>query len=156
MGRRCICKICGAELNTDTAFTGTTLKGNHYYCCSESEYLNYNSEIVSKNNVIDYVFQLCKTNNSALFKEMNVWHETASWSKLENYFRDNIEYLTNVLNSKSFEKIYYKIRYLSAIVKDNIDDYKESAPDIQISASEFIPVNYKPKPKRKGFADIDV
>ena len=151
MGRRCICKICGAELNTDTAF-----KGNRYYCCSESEYLNYNSEIASRNNVINYLFQLCKTNNSALFKEMNVWHETASWSKLENYFRDNIEYLTNVLNNKSFEKIYYKIRYLSGIVKNNIDDYKESAPDIQISASEFIPVNYKPKPKRKGFADIDV
>lgn len=151
MGRRCICKICGAELNTDTAF-----KGNRYYCCSESEYLNYNSEIASRNNVINYLFQLCKTNNSALFKEMNVWHETASWSKLENYFRDNIEYLTNVLNNKSFEKIYYKIRYLSAIVKDNIDDYKETVLDIQISASEFIPVNYKPKPKRKGFADIDV
>lgn len=151
MGRRCICKICGAELNTDTAF-----KGNRYYCCSESEYLNYNSEIASRNNVINYLFQLCKTNNSALFKEMNVWHETASWSKLENYFRDNIEYLTNVLNNKSFEKIYYKIKYLSGIVKNNIDDYKESAPDIQISASEFIPVNYKPKPKRKGFADIDV
>lgn len=151
MGRRCICKICGAELNTDTAF-----KGNRYYCCSESEYLNYNSEIASRNNVINYLFQLCKTNNSALFKEMNVWHETASWSKLENYFRDNIEYLTNVLNNKSFEKIYYKIKYLSGIVKNNIDDYKESAPDIQISASEFIPINYKPKPKRKGFADIDV
>ena len=151
MGRRCICKICVAELNTDTTF-----KVNRFYCCSIFYYLNYNSEIASRNNVINYLFQLCKTNNSALFKEMNVWHETASWSKLESYFRDNIEYLTNVINSKSFEKIYYKIRYLSAIVKDNIDNYKESVPDIQISASEFIPVNYKPKPKRKGFADIDV
>lgn len=156
MGRRCICKLCGAELNTDIAFVGTTNKGNSYYCCSESEYTQHNAEIISKNNVIEYTFQIIgRTNHSALFKEINLWHETASWNKLESYFRDNIEYLINVFNNKSFDKIYYKIRYLSAIVKDNIDDYKEKIPDIQKPASEFIPVNYKPN-KRKGFADINV
>ena len=160
MGRRCKCKLCGAELNTDTAYRGTTDKGCQFYCCSESE---YNADLMDKAariNVIEYTYQIIgRTDNGALYKEIEAWHKFSSWRKIEHYLEQNVDYINSQMNGKTFSNIYNKIRYMSAIVKNSIDDFKEqTAPVIEKQSNELIPVKERvtPKPKRRGLAYIDV
>ena len=61
------------------------------------------------------------------------------------------------MSSKNFASIYGKIRYLSAIVKNSIDDFKLEVEEPVRPASEFVePVINNNKKKRRGLVDIDV
>lgn len=61
--------------------------------------------------------------NTALWKEWKVWNEVASDNIIKQYLIENKEYLMKVmLRLDSME--YGRIRYLSAILKNNLGDFK--------------------------------
>ena len=128
MARTAKCKICGAQLNTDTAFKveGKPVK---YYCSKEE----YEAEEERKRKAAedkDRVYRLIcdimgeqEIINSALWKEVQVWHQVSDDEKIAKYLEENKDYLTSVL-SRVTSSEYARIRYLSAVVKNSIKDFK--------------------------------
>ena len=125
---RCKCRICGKALDTSEAFRvdGKPVK----YFCSETE---YNAEEERKRKAAedkDRVYRLIcdvmgeqEIINSALWKEVQVWHQVADDEKIAKYLEENKDYLTSAIG-RIENKIYNRIRYLSAILKNSLGDYK--------------------------------
>ena len=61
--------------------------------------------------------------NSALFKEWVEWNKVADNVKIARYLEENKDYLTTALGRVTSSE-YARIRYLSAIVKNSIKDFK--------------------------------
>lgn len=128
MARTAKCKICGKQLNTNEAFRveGKPPK----YFCSEEE---YKAEEERKKKVAedkDKVYRLIcdimgeqEIINSALFKEWVEWNKVADNMKIAKYLEENKDYMTTAI-SRIENKIYNRIRYLSAILKNALGDYK--------------------------------
>lgn len=127
---RAKCKICGTQLNTETAYKITDKNGKNKYFCSATE---FETEEARKKKVAedkDRVYYLIcdimgekEIINTILFKEWQVWLKVADNEKIGNYLEENKGYLTSViarLNSSEFAKI----RYLSTIIKDKIKGFK--------------------------------
>ena len=157
---RCKCKICGVELDTNTAYKVTDKNGKNKYFCSASE---FEAEEERKKKVAenkDRVYRLIcdimgETDiiSTALYKEWAIWNKVADNAKIGDYLAENEEYLTSVI-SKLHSSEYAKIRYISTIIRDKIKAYK---PKTKIEQHERIidltgvgPVNYKPRETRRG------
>ena len=131
MARTAKCKICGTQLNTDTAFKveGKPPK----YFCSEQE---FKAEEERKRKVAedkDKVYRLIcdvmgeqEIINSVLFKEWVEWNKVADNVKIAKYLEENKDYIATAI-SRIENKIYNRIRYLSAILKNSLGDYRPKA-----------------------------
>lgn len=125
---RCKCKICGNVLDTSVAFK-IQGKPNKYYC-SEQEFRVDEERKRKATESKDKVYRLIcdimgeqEIINSALWKEVQVWHQVADDDKIIKYLEENKDYLTTVTR-RIENKIYNRIRYLSAILKNSLSDYK--------------------------------
>lgn len=128
MARTAKCRICGKVLDTSAAFRieGKPVK----YFCSETE---FKAEEERKKKVAedkDKVYRLIcdimgvqEIINSALFKEWVEWNKVADNVKIARYLEENKDYLTTAI-SRIENKIYNRIRYLSAILKNSLGDYR--------------------------------
>ena len=128
MARRAKCKICGKELDTSLAYK-VVGKPTKYYC-SESEYKSEEERKRKAAEDKDRVYRLIcdimgeqEIINSALWKEVQVWHQVADDEKIAKYLEENKDYLTSAI-SRIENKIYNRIRYLSAILKNSLGDYR--------------------------------
>ena len=154
------CKICGAELDTATAYKVTDKNNKNKYFCSQSE---FEAEEERKKKVAedkDRVYRLiCDIMgekdiiSTALYKEWAIWNKVADNAKIGDYLAENEEYLTSVI-SKLHSSEFAKIRYLSTIIRDKIKAYKPK-PKIEqhertIDLTGVGPVNYKPRETRRG------
>lgn len=154
------CKICGVELDTNTAYKVTDKNGKNKYFCSAVE---FEAEEERKKKVADdkdRVYRLIcdimgerEIISTALYKEWVVWNKVADNAKIGDYLEENEEYLTSVI-SKLRSSEFAKIRYLSTIIRDKIKAYKPK-PKIeqherQIEISGVGPFNYKPRETRRG------
>ena len=128
MARTAKCKICGKQLDTSTAFKveGKPAK----YFCSESEWQAEEKRKRKAAEDKDKVYRLIcdimgeqEIINSALFKEWVEWNKVADNMKIAKYLEENRDYLTSAI-SRIENKIYNRIRYLSAILKNSLGDYK--------------------------------
>ena len=157
---RAKCKICGNELDTNTAYKVADKTGKNKYFCSASE---FEAEEVRKKKAAedkDKIYRLIcdimgekEIISTALYKEWAVWNKVADNAKISDYLAENEEYLTSVI-SKLHSSEYAKIRYLSTIIRDKIKAYKPK-PKIEqhektIDISGVGPVNYKPRETRRG------
>lgn len=125
---RCKCRICGKALDTSEAFRvdGKPVK----YFCSESEW-KADEERKRKAAEDKYkVYRLIcdimgekEIINSALWKEVQAWNQVANNEKIAQYLDTNKDYLTSAIRRLSSSE-YARIRYLSAIVKNSISDFK--------------------------------
>ena len=128
MARKAKCKICGAELDTNLAYKVASKPPKYF--CSEAE---FKAEEERKKKVAedkDKVYRLIcdimgeeEIINSALFKEWVEWNKVADNEKIAQYLQENKVYLTTAI-SRIENKIYNRIRYLSAILKNSLGDYK--------------------------------
>ena len=126
---RAKCKICGAELDTKTAYKITDKNGKNKYFCSATEFEAEESRKKKAAEDKDRVYRLIcdilgeqEIINTILFKEWQVWLKVADNEKIAKYLDENRDYLTSViarLNSSEFARI----RYLSAIIKDKIKGF---------------------------------
>ena len=154
------CKICGADLDTKTAFKMTDKNGKNKYFCSQSE---FEAEEARKKKVAedkDRVYRLIcdimgekEIINTILFKEWQEWLKVSDNAKIGDYLAENEEYLTSMI-SKLRSSEFAKIRYLSTIIRDKIKAYKPKLKIEQhektIDISGVGPVNYKPRETRRG------
>ena len=143
---RAKCKICGRQLDTNTAYKVVDKNGKNHYFCSQSE---YEAEEARKKKVKedkDRVYRLIcdimgekEIISTALYKEWTVWNKVADNEKIGKYLEENRDYLSSVigrLNSSEFARI----RYLSTIIKDRI---KEFVP--RVAMDEKVEKAFQPK-----------
>ena len=151
------CKICGADLDTKTAYKVTDKNGKNKYFCSAVE---FEAEEERKKKVAedkDRVYRLIcdimgekEIISTALFKEWQVWNKVADNEKIAKYLAENKGYLTSVIARLQTSE-YARIRYLSAIIKDKIKAFKPKTIEVappKVVAEEHYETKYKPKTRR--------
>lgn len=151
---RAKCKICGTPLDTNTAYKVTDKNNKNRYFCSQSE---FEEEEIRKKKVAedkDRVYRLIcdimgekEILNTALWKEKIEWNKAFSDEFIAKYLQENKDYLTSAiarLNSSQFAKI----RYLSAILKNSLGDFKPKVVEVEkpkIVVEEHYETKYKSK-----------
>ena len=157
------CRICGAELDTKTAYKVTDKNGKNKYFCSQSEFEKEEERKKKISEEKDKVYRLIcdimntqEIVNTVLYKEWVEWSKVATNEKIAQYLAENKDYLTSAisrLNSSEFAKI----RYLSTIIRDKIKAFKprvgvKEVPKIVVE--EHYETKYKPK-TRQALLDFE-
>lgn len=168
MGRKAKCRACGESLDTTTAFKliehDTNNKAKTSYYCSREEYLDDRAKkekaAADKNKAYKLICEIIdreKIINTALWKEWKVWNEVVTDEVIWQYLEENKEYLTSMIGRLD-DVEYNRIRYLSAILKNKLGDYKpkEKAQTVvnPIVQDEHYETKFKLKPRR-GFEDLE-
>lgn len=175
MGRLIKCKVCGKQIDINYAYKATLYnsKGtpsNAYYCSEEhceqgiKEHNERVERIKESQAVEDKVYYLiCDIMgkkaiiNSALYKERQVWRKVASDEVIGQYLEENKAYLTNAI-ARIDNIEYNRIRYLSAILKNKLGDYKPKAKEVEPAFSVVQEEHYETKfknKKRRGFDELE-
>ena len=162
------CQICKKKIERDSAYKITTEKGNKYYC-SQAEYDAMQKEKADKDAIYAEIVDIFgyKIQNSALFKEWKCWNELASNEKILSYIQENKDYIKGAVGKLNSTE-YARIRYMSAILKNNLKDYignrgqraklsvfDDAIPQEVVEDLDYImPINKKKKvERRKGFGE---
>lgn len=123
------CKICKTKVDRDSCYK-RVVNGKNWYCCSETEYLDYEAtkakEAADKDNVYKLVCKIIGRDqiiNSILWKEKAVWNSVKPDEIIGKYLEENKEYLISAI-SRLEDKEFNRIRYLSTIIKNNLGDFK--------------------------------
>lgn len=181
-GRPPKCKYCGRKIDRNNCYvqTKTTKKGDtkKLFFCNEEEFLKYNNKIsttltieepvkkispqkTKQREIYDIVCEIVGIKNISINtykKEKILWDKIANGDQdlICKYFEKNKKSLILSL-TKIEKKEYNRLRYLSAIVKNHLKDFRNSTEiiffgkDIQ---QEFYETKYKDK-KRKPLIEIE-
>jgi YHS domain-containing protein len=152
---RAKCRICGEPLDTNMAYLVVT-NGKKAYYCSQEEYEVEQTKKKKAAEDKDKVYRLIcdiigrkEIVNSALWKEKTIWNKVATDEIIAQYLSENKEYLSGVI-VRLDDVEYNRIRYLSAVLKNKLGDYK---PKTEIKPT-FVPKvqeeHYETKFKAKG------
>lgn len=162
------CRICGEPLDTNTAYKVITLDKNKkekkaYYCSQEE----FEADEAKKKKVAedkDKVYRLIcdiigrkEIVNSALWKEKTIWNKVATDEVIGQYLDENKEYLSSVIGRLDNVE-YNRIRYLSAILKNKLGDYKPGTVVKEVVTPKIQDEHYETKFKlkqRRGFEDLE-
>ena len=176
MGRQVKCRICNKRLDVNDAYKAVLYnsKGtssNAYYCSEEhrKQGVRENQERVEKikeNQIIeDKVYNLIcdiigrkAITHSILARERNTWNKVATNEVLGKYLEENKNYLTNAI-ARLDNIEYNRIRYLSAIIKNNLGDYKPKVKEVEKIKVQVEVDLYEPQKsstnKRRSLADLE-
>lgn len=126
---RAKCRICGEALDTKTAYL-VVINGKKAYYCNADE---FEADEAKKKKVVEdkeKVYRLIcniigrkEIVNSALWKEKAIWNKVATDEVIAQYLEENKDYLTSMIGRLD-DVEYNRIRYLSAILKNKLGDYK--------------------------------
>ena len=168
---RAKCRICGESLDTKTAYLVITLDKNKKekkaYYCSQEEYEAEEARKKKASEDKDKAYYLIcdiigrkKIINSALWKEWAIWNEVATNEVIGKYLDENKEYLSSIIGRLD-DIEYGRIKYLSAILKNKLGDYKSQAvvkevekPKTNIEMTFYEPVQTNNN-KRRSLADLE-
>lgn len=96
--------------------------------------------------------------NTILWKEWKEWNKVFSNETIASYLEENKAYLTSTI-SRLEDKEFNRIRYLSAILKNSLEDFKPKEketekPKVKVDESfyESIPTTQN---KRRSLADLE-
>jgi hypothetical protein len=143
---RCKCKICGTELNSKTAYKITVGKINKYFCSKEEYDAEANRKQKEKEDKDKVYYLICdilgekEVLNTALWKEKAIWNKAFSDEIISKYLAEQKDYLTSAVSKLSGTE-YAKIRYVSAVLKNSLRDFKpkvEEAPKPKVVVEETI------------------
>ena len=165
---RAKCKICGEPLDTNTAYRVITLDKNKKekkaYYCSKEEYEKDEAEKKKAADDKDKVYRLIcdiverkEILNSILWKEKAIWNKVATDEIIGQYLEDNKGYLSSMIGRLD-DVEYNRIRYLSAIIKNKIGDYKPKTVVKEVIKPKIQDEHYETKFKlkqRRGFEDLE-
>lgn len=165
---RAKCRICGESLDTKTAYLVITLDKNKkekkaYYCSKEE----FEKEEAKKKKAADdkdkVYYLICdiigrkEILNSALWKEKAIWNKVSTDEVIGKYLEENKEYLSNLIGRLD-DVEYNRIRYLSAILKNKLGNYKPKVVVKEIVTPKIQDEHYETKFKlkqRRGFEDLE-
>ena len=162
MARTAKCKICGSQLNTDTAFKVGSKPAKYF--CSKQE---YDAEEERKRKAAedkDRAYTLiCRIIgretiiNTALWAEWREWSKVADDVKIGQFLAENEEYLTGMIGRLA-DAEFPRIRYLSTVLKNRLGDYKPKVKEeVKVQSKvveEHYETKYKPK-ARKALLDFE-
>lgn len=165
---RAKCKVCGTPLDTKTSYKVITFDKNkkekRAYYCSKEEFETHTKEKekieLDKDKVYRLVCEIIERKeitNTILFAEWKVWNKVADNEKIGQYLSGNKAYLCKMI-SRLDDKEYNRIRYLSAILKNSLGDYKpiKEVPKQVITTvqEEHYETKFKQR-TRKSLADLE-
>lgn len=149
------CKCCGKELNRDNAFKVVVNDKNTYYC-NETEFNSIQHKKEIKDKTYQAIFELFghKVVNTVLYKEINSIADIFTFDKIYSYLLSEKFQLEKSLH-KPFSSEYAKIKYLAAILKNNISEQEfETQNEVVINMDyELSFNNFKPKRRKKSLDD---
>ena len=152
---RCKCKICGTQLNTTEAYKVTDKNGKNKYFCSAIEYEAEEARKQKAAEDKDKVYRLIcdilgekEVLNTALWKEKTIWNKAFSDEIIAKYLEEQKDYLTSAISKLSGTE-YAKIRYVSAVLKNSLRDWKPKVEVVEkprvVVTEEHYETKYKPK-----------
>lgn len=160
---RAKCRICGEPLNTNEAYLVVTNGKKAYYCSQEEFEVDQTKKQKAAEDrgkvyrLVCEIIERKEITNTALFAEWKVWNKVADNEKIGQYLEENKAYLCGAI-AKLDNKEFNRIRYLSAILKNSLGDFKPKVevkpvfvPKIQ---EEHYETKFKPK-ARKGLLDLE-
>ena len=160
---RCKCKICGTQLDTKTAYKVIDKNGKNKYYCSATEYEAEEARKKKATEDKDKVYRLIcdilgekEVLNTALWKEKTIWNKAFSDEIIAKYLAENKEYLSSAISKLSGTE-YAKIRYVSAVLKNSLRDWKPKEVIIEIpkvTTEEHYETKYKAK-VRQSLEDFE-
>lgn len=125
---RCKCRICGKQLSTTTAFYQQNGNRKVYYC-SEDEFIKFQNEQKEMAQLNTKIYSLVcditgfdSLRDPVLYSEWDEWKKIGDNNKIKHYLEENKMRLINSM-AKIIKKEYNRIRYLSAIVKKDLETY---------------------------------
>lgn len=166
------CKICGKLIEKTDAYCVEKSYGRFYYCSAEEieEKKKQNKKNASERaketiHKIDPVYEAVaeilgyRTQNSIFFNEMKLWRGICNDDTILAYLAENKSFLSNAMQ-KDFNNEYGKIRYFSAILKNNLGNYKISYKPVQAPVKvEVDNTMYEPtvskKRKRRSLSELE-
>ena len=106
--------------------------------------------------LVDVIKQITGIENYGVInKELKKLFVKFSISQMTNYLDNEKQDLKYIFDSKNFDNDFCKMRYFSAIVQNNLPNYKPPKPDIVVNVeNEVYEHKYKPKAKRKCLNDF--
>lgn len=166
--RQVKCRNCGTFIDKDKAVIVQSGKTKAFYCdenCMKSaqeKVIAAQKEREEKEKVYNEICSIFnyKLVNTALWREWQDWNQVADNGKILAYLKENHDYIAGVIGRLSSSE-YAKIRYLSAVLKNSLHDYKvkvaeeEKPIEHKINVDEGYETKYKPKAKRIGLEDIE-
>ena len=169
MGRKAKCRVCGESLDTTTAFKliehDTNNKAKTSYYCSREEYLEDSTkkekELECKNKAYSLICGIIgreKIINTVLWKEWKEWNKVFSNETIASYLEENKTYLASTI-SRLEDKEFNRIRYLSAILKNSLGDFKPKEKETEKPKVRVDETFYEAAPttqnKRRSLADLE-
>lgn len=155
---RAKCKICGAGLDTATAYKITDKNGKNKYFCSEYEFETEEAKkkkaAEDKDRVYRLICDILGVNeilNTALWKEKIEWNKAFSDEFIAKYLEEKKDYLSSAIARLSGTE-YAKIRYVSTVLKNSLRDFKpkvevKEMPRVVESSFEFFEPTIEKKPQ---------
>ena len=133
---KCKCRICKTPHDTKDAYKVVVNNKPQYYCSQEE----YEKDLEKKKKAAedkDRVYYLIcdimgekEILNTALWKEKIEWNKVFSDEFIAKYLQENKEYLTSAITRLDSSQ-FAKIRYLSAILKNSLGDFKPKVVEVE-------------------------
>lgn len=111
------CRYCGKEINKETSYAVKHGKRNWYYCSFEHSNLTNDEQSFYRE-----VRQIINTTHTVFYKEMKEIANVHGYKKMLSYIREEKRVIEQYMQ-KNFTCEYAKVRYFSAILKNNLADY---------------------------------
>lgn len=162
------CRWCGKKIDKSDAFCSPTGGGRFYFCNEEEANTKElekakKAEKKNKPKKIDPVYEEIadifgyRIQNSVLFKEMKLWRELCNDEKILDYLQENKDYIKNAVERLNSNE-YARIRYVSAILKNNLKDYQQKVVvepvKVKTNLEMYEPVISSRK-KRRGLSALE-
>lgn len=169
----CFCG-CRNKIEQSCAYKVTLGEKRKVCFLNEQHYLRWQDKNSAKSNKIDekefapiydVVLDICGgkfTGRTIVWKEYLTWKEVVDGNgdKVKWYLSENKKSLSEALNRKHFESDFGMIKYLSAIVKNNVAQYRSneymSLPlkesESQVKENTAVIPNSK---RRKSLAELE-
>lgn len=168
--RQVKCRNCGTFIDRDKAISVEHGKSKLWYCSedcrkkAEEKVIIAQKEKAEKEAVYNEICDIFnyKITNTALYKEWVIWNQVADNGKILAYLKENHDYIAGAIGRLSSSE-YAKIRYLSAVLKNSLHDYKVKVmgkeksnviKETMVDEDYIMPINKKKKTeRRKGFGE---
>ena len=161
---RCKCKICGTQLDSKTAYKITVGKINKYFCSKEEYDAEAKRKQKEKDDKDKVYYLICdilgekEVLNTALWKEKTIWNKAFSDEFIAKYLEENKSYLTSAV-SKLDGTEFAKIRYVSAVLKNSLRDFKPkveetSKPRVVVEETIYEALTHSLN-RRRSLADLE-
>lgn len=148
------CRYCKKKIDKESAICIKHGKVNWYYC--NEQHANAKTP---RDKMYDEIYLILgkKITNCILFKEFDEIAKVHSYEKILAYIKENYQYLCMVM-SKEFSTEYAEIRYLAAIFKNNLGDFKIPEEAIKKQVSNDLNIGtekFKKKKRRRNMSEIE-